>query len=220
MTASFIVPLQSFGSSASLVESVPRLRRKCALSYLPLSHVAGLAVDDAGQIVIGALTKSNSCVFFARPYDLKVGAMKDRRALPGLPCSLVFPSLIWEKMSDRIRAISAVSTCLKAVSTWAKAKALEHARNITLVCSGVVPGMHCLAMKIMNAVEGAVGLDKCKYALTGTAPIRDDTLEYFESLGIYINEVYGMSESARCVTMSTARRACGVYTVGSFLGAR
>jgi len=46
-------------------------------------------------------------------------------------------------------------------------------------------------------------LDKCKFAVTGAAPIRVDTLEYYGSLGIYINEVYGMSESSAVVTVST-----------------
>merc|ERR1719384_1593649 len=58
-------------------------------------------------------------------------------------------------------------------------------------------------MKILKAVKGAVGLDCCKYALTGAAPIRVDTLEYYGSLGIYINEMYGMSESTGPVTIST-----------------
>merc|ERR1712194_803248 len=43
----------------------------------------------------------------------------------------------------------------------------------------------------------------CKYALTGAAPMRVDTMEYYGSLGIYINELYGMSESTGVVTMST-----------------
>jgi len=189
------------------------------LSYLPLSHIAGLAVDVAGQIMIGALTKSNNCVFFARPYDLKVGTIKDRLCI-ARPTLFIGVPLVWEKMADRIRAIGAASTgCKKSVSTWAKAKALEHAKNITLGGNGAVPGMHCLAMKIMKAVKGAVGLDQCKYAFTGAAPIRVDTLEYFGSLGIYINEVYGMSESAGCVTMSTDQAhlwgSCGWQLPGS-----
>merc|ERR1712241_1330461 len=114
---------------------------------------------------------------------------------------------------------AATTGCKKSVSTWAKAKALEHAKNIILGGDGAVPGGHCLAMKIMNAVKGAVGLDKCKYAFTGAAPIRVDTLEYFGSLGIYINEVYGMSESAGCVTMSTDQAhvwgSCGWQLPGS-----
>merc|ERR1712083_1227508 len=71
--------------------------------------------------------------------------------------------------------------------------------------SGAVPFNHCLAMRVMKAVKGAVGLDQAKYAFTGAAPIRTDTLEYFGSLGIYINELYGMSESSAIVTISTDR---------------
>merc|ERR1712241_1254301 len=168
---------------------------------------------------IGALTKSNNCVFFARPYDLKVGTIKDRLCI-ARPTLFIGVPLVWEKMADRIRAIGAASTgCKKSVSTWAKAKALEHAKNLILGGTGDAPGMHCLAMKIMNAVKGAVGLDQCKYAFTGAAPIRVDTLEYFGSLGIYINEVYGMSESAGCVTMSTDQAhlwgSCGWQLPGS-----
>merc|ERR1712050_299298 len=98
----------------------------------------------------------------------------------------------------------AASTGLKkAASTWAKGKCLEHARELNLGGSGAVPGGHCLAMKLMKVVKGAVGLDQCKYAFTGAAPIRTDTQEYYGSLGIYINEVYGMSESTGVVTLSS-----------------
>merc|ERR1712012_112956 len=211
-SAVFGVLGQSCGVGASSEE-------ERVLSYLPLSHIAGLAVDVGGQIMIGALTKSNNCVFFARPYDLKVGTIKDRLCI-ARPTLFIGVPLVWEKMADRIRAIGAASTgCKKAVSTWAKAKALEHAKNIILGGNGAVPGGHCLAMKIMNAVKGAVGLDKCKYAFTGAAPIRVDTLEYFGSLAIYINEVYGMSESSGCVTLSTDQAhlwgSCGWQLPGS-----
>merc|ERR1719412_3112631 len=119
------------------------------LSYLPLSHIAGLAVDVGGQIMIGALTKSNNCVFFARPYDLKVGTIKDRLCI-ARPTLFIGVPLVWEKMADRIRAIGAASTGLKkTLSTWAKGKALEHARNIRLGGTGAVPGGHCLAMKLL-----------------------------------------------------------------------
>jgi len=41
-----------------------------------------------------------------------------------------------------------------------------------------------------------------KFGFTGAAPIRVDTLEYFASIGIQINEVYGMSECAGACTWS------------------
>merc|ERR1711920_65135 len=153
------------------------------------------------------------------PYDLKAGTIKDRLSI-ARPTIFIGVPLVWEKMADKIRAIGAASTGLKkTVSTWAKGKALEHAKNIRLGGTGAVPGGHCLAMKVLNAVKGGVGMGKCKYAFTGAAPIRVDTVEYFGSLGIYINEVYGMSESAGAVTLSTDQAhswgSCGWQFPGS-----
>merc|ERR1712051_575163 len=128
--------------------------------------------------------------------------------------------LVWEKLADRIRAVGAASTGVKKMmSTWAKGKALDHARSLRLGRTADIPNGLCLALKLLGAVKGVMGLDKCKYAFTGAAPIRTDTLEYFGSLGIYINEVYGMSESAGCVTMSTDQAhlwgSCGWQLPGS-----
>jgi len=61
---------------------------------------------------------------------------------------------------------------------------------------------HCLADKILGKVKIALGLDQCKFGFTGAAPITKDTLEYFGSLGIQINEVYGMSECTGGTTWS------------------
>jgi long-chain-fatty-acid--CoA ligase ACSBG len=64
-----------------------------------------------------------------------------------------------------------------------------------------------------------LGLDQCKFGFTGAAPIQTQTLEYFGSLGIQINEVYGMSECCGATTWSTDARhlwgSCGWTFPGS-----
>ena len=55
---------------------------------------------------------------------------------------------------------------------------------------------------ILSKIKANLGLDECKFAFTGAAPIRVDTLEYFGSLGLSINEVYGMSECTGACTWS------------------
>merc|ERR1712117_381473 len=204
------------GASAGVARSPDEER---VLSYLPLSHIAGLAVDVVGQVAVGALTPASSAIFFARPYDLKAGSLGDRLRICQPTIFLGVP-LVWEKLADRIRAVGAASTGLKkTMSTWAKGKALEHARNLRLGGTGAVPNGLCLALKLLGAVKGVMGLDKCKYAFTGAAPIRVDTVEYFGSLGIYINEVYGMSESTGAVTVSSDQAhdwgCCGWQMPGS-----
>ena len=106
-----------------------------------------------------------------------------------------------------------------ALSTWAKEKALQHAKALNLGKSGAAPNMQCLAMKLLGVAKSSGGLGQCKHAAAGSVPIRFDTLEYFASLGIYINEVYGMSESAGAVTLSSDRAhawgSCGWQFPGS-----
>ena len=52
---------------------------------------------------------------------------------------------------------------------------------------------------VQKAVKKILGLDQCKYAFTGAAPISVETLEYFASVGININEVL-------CVVMGCVDR--------------
>jgi len=71
---------------------------------------------------------------------------------------------------------------------------------------------------VLSKVRAALGLDQLKVGLTGAAPIRVDTLEFFGALGIQINECYGMSESTAACTLSTQRchlwGSCGFQLPG------
>ena len=48
------------------------------LSYLPLSHVAGMMVDIILPLVISANGPAWGTAHFARNYDLKIGTIGDR----------------------------------------------------------------------------------------------------------------------------------------------
>ena len=75
--------------------------------------------------------------------------------------------------------------------------------NCQLGGDGSSPFGHGLASVLLNKIKKALGLDACKFGFTGAAPITKATLEYFGSLGIQINEVYGMSENTGATTWST-----------------
>lgn len=173
------------------------------LSYLPLSHVAGMMVDIMCPVVSAARTRSWVTVFFARPYDLKAGSIKDRLCVAKPTLFLGVP-LVWEKIADRIRAVGAETTGVKKkLADWAKGLGLEYAKNCQLGGSGHLPMGYSLCSKlVLSKIKGSLGLDACKFGFTGAAPIRVDTLEYFGSLGLSINEVYGMSECCAACTFS------------------
>mmetsp|Transcript_93714 Transcript_93714/g.244540 ORF Transcript_93714/g.244540 Transcript_93714/m.244540 type:complete len:748 (+) Transcript_93714:63-2306(+) len=173
------------------------------LSYLPLSHVAGMMVDIVTPIVCTADSPGWVTVFFARPYDLKEKAIKDRLNIAKPTLFLGVP-LVWEKIADQIRSIGAAGSSIQQkVGAQAKSVALQHAVNMQLGGSGTVPWGFTAANAVLSKVKAGLGLDQCKFGFTGAAPIRVDTLEYFGSLGLSINEVYGMSECTGACTMST-----------------
>jgi long-chain-fatty-acid--CoA ligase ACSBG len=68
--------------------------------------------------------------------------------------------------------------------------------------SGAYPSFYAPAEKLLTVIKQKLGLDACKFGLTGAAPITTDTLQYFGSLGIQINECYGMSECTGATTIS------------------
>ncbi|CAE8596898.1 unnamed protein product [Polarella glacialis] len=174
------------------------------LSYLPLSHVAGKMVDIAASVYCAARKPSHVTVYFARPYDLKVGAIKDR-LVACKPTIFLGVPLVWEKNADKLKALGATTRGpKKALATWAKRLALEHAQEGQLGGSGAYPPGYSMANAlVLKKIKAALGLDECKFGFTGAAPMRVDTQEYFGSLGVNINEIYGMSESCACCTWSS-----------------
>jgi len=143
-------------------------------------------------------------IFFARANDLKDKTIRERLNAAKPTLFLGVP-LVWEKVADTVRAVGAQVTGLKKnIATWAKRLGLEHAKNMQLGGSGAVPtGYRAADGIVLSKIKARLGLDECKYGFTGAAPIRVDTLEYFGSLGMSINEVYGMSECTGACTVST-----------------
>ena len=90
------------------------------LSYLPLSHVAGMMVDIVTPVVLTSASVGWMTLYFARNYDLKAGAIKDR-LIACKPTIFLGVPLVWEKIADKMRALGAANTGLKKhIADWAK----------------------------------------------------------------------------------------------------
>jgi len=178
-----------------------------------------MMVDICLPICGGANFPAPMCMYFARPYDLKAGTIKDRLNAAKPTLFLGVP-LVWEKIADKLRAVGAANSGVKLqLATWAKDLGLNHAKSCQLGSDGAYPvGYGFADTVVLSNVKAALGLDQCKFALTGAAPIRVDTLEYFGSLGLNINEAYGMSESSGCTTVSSEQAhiwgSCGFSIPG------
>merc|ERR1719364_656774 len=147
-------------------------------------------VDIVSPLTCASFSPAWSTAYFARPYDLKAGTLKDRLNA-ARPTMFLGVPLVWEKVADKIRAIGAANTGLKkAIGDFSKRTNLDYRRGLQI---GEQPGdscCRCLSTKVMGKVKAELSLDQCIFAFTGAAPIRKDTLEYYGSLDMSINEVY------------------------------
>jgi len=58
----------------------------------------------------------------------------------------------------------------------------------------------------MNQVREALGLDRVKLAVSGAAKLPTSVFQWFQKLGVEIQEIYGMSETAGLITLSHSPR--------------
>ena len=170
------------------------------VSYLPLSHIAAQAIDVyAGLCTVGTGQVEEATLYFARPDALK-GSLKTTLVAVRPTVFFAVPR-VFEKFAEALRAAGAQSSgAKKALATWAKSVAKKRydrfrADGDDKKSIGLVGKLsEVVALKILSAVHAAIGLDQAYFIFTGAAPIAVSTLEYFGSLGLTVNEAFGMSE--------------------------
>merc|ERR1712232_111056 len=109
--------------SAAAVAAIPHLcldekEGDRILSYLPLSHVAGMVVDNVVPLYSTVTKPGWVEVNFARPYDLKAGGLGPRLNAVR-PTTFLGVPRVWEKIAEKLRAVGAKTKGLKKkVATW------------------------------------------------------------------------------------------------------
>lgn len=191
------------GMSALPLSGIGKGGEERLVSYLPLSHVAGMLFDIISPVVITAYMDGYVSTNFARAYDLKLGTIGQRLAAVEPTVFLGVPR-VWEKIMEKLLAIGKTTKGLKKkLSTTAKKKGLQYQTARQLGGNGKVPSFYGVYGILLKVIKGKLGLSKCKFACAGAAPMTKECLSYFGSLGINVNEVYGMSESCGATTFST-----------------
>jgi long-chain acyl-CoA synthetase len=77
---------------------------------------------------------------------------------------------------------------------------------------GVVPDVRPAAVQalpdaVKQAVLSRIGLDECRLAATGSAPVDPEIVEFFRALGVPLTEGWGMSELSNAATFASPGEA-------------
>jgi long-chain acyl-CoA synthetase len=146
------------------------------LSYLPLCHVAEKILSMFLPLTTGAT------VHFGEAMET---VQADLREVS--PSIFLGVPRIWEKMN--------ASVAVKMQdSSWLKRKLYDYFTRPGAATSGPMRLLGNLL--VYKPLQERLGLRKCKWALTGAAPISADLIRWYHRIGVRVLEGYGMTESA------------------------
>lgn len=181
------------------------------VTYLPLSHIAGQAIDMYCPLYVGGQ------VHFARPDAMK-GTLKNT-LLAAKPTIFFGVPRVWEKFREGLmkvaekKYVGRTGKALEAVMNVVKAVEYQYNTSDNWYYQTALYPFSAVSSRVVNKIKEQLGLDKCRYFATGAAPIAKEVLEYFASIGIPILELYGMSETCGVITVSdpvhSVRGSCG-----------
>lgn len=159
------------------------------ISYLPLSHIAGLLIDIICPLVAASEGK-NINVNFARSDDLKSGNLVERIKIISPTIFFGVPR-VWEKMKEKIElSLSESNSTKQKIINWSRNTSSQNKRN----------PLSFFSKSILNRVKTRLGLDKCQVFMSGAAPLSDEVFNFYQSINIEILELYGMSECTGAIS--------------------
>ncbi len=162
-----------------------------AISYLPLCHIGEQTATNLTQLETGGE------VFLCSDPSLVKDYLPEVR-----PTAFFGVPRIWEKVQSALEtSFEAQPFFKRALLRWAlrtEAKAAVH-RAATGEESRS-RGRALANRLVLGKIRQRLGLQRLQYALTGAAPTHPATLRFFASLGIEINEVYGLTETTGILT--------------------
>jgi len=186
------------------------------LSYLPMSHVAGIFIDCYMSIYAG------NEVHFSDKEVLKSTLVENLKRVR--PTRIVGVPRVWEKIAEKMQEAGKANSGLKkAIGNWAKKVATRHH---TMVRKGKMKPeqfdfQYSLAKKlIFSRIHQALGLDQTQNnhyyptTMSGAAPLNLETFLYFQSIDILLPELYGCSETNGPSTTNGAGPKCRPGSTG------
>ncbi len=176
------------------------------LSYLPLSHIAEQMTSIHGPVTSGG------AVYFAESIDKVPENLKEVR-----PTIFFGVPRIWEKFHAAIAGKMKTATGNKArLLAWARKVGAEVSaqRNAGKEPGALLAAQHRLASRLVfTPLKQLIGLDHALVMVSGAAPIAREIIEFFASLDLRVQEIYGQSEDSGPTTFNL-KHATRFGTVG------
>lgn len=179
-----------------------------SISYLPLCHGAEQIAATVLPLVLGGE------VYFCPAAEELKGMLAEVR-----PTIFFGVPRVWEKFEAALRARLSGTKGLKGqLASWALGTELRGFDREVAAGRSIRSRRRELARKlVIDKIKAALGLDALNAAATGAAPISEETLRFFASIGVCIHNVYGLTETSSVTTMTDpSMPAFG--TVGTPLG--
>jgi len=169
------------------------------ISYLPLAHATGRALDLWGPLQLGGTVH-----FCPDPLQLIQYALEVH---PTVLCSV---PRVWEKLHAAL--LAGVAAIPDPQMKAAVEGAIEAGRQVTRIrqrgedVPAAQQDAYDRAAPVRRSLLSKVGLEECGYAVTGAAPIDPGIIEFFQGLGIAMSEAWGMTEVTCATTASEEGR--------------
>jgi long-chain acyl-CoA synthetase len=178
------------------------------ISYLPLAHIA----ERAGSMYLAPIFQTS--VYLCEDF-LQLGSY-----LAEVKPTIFFGvPRVFEKMHAALLAgMAAAEESQKQMADWA----LDIGRQVSVYeqkgeeVPEELKTMHNNAQMVLGAIRARLGLDECRYLISGAAPISTEVLEFFHAIGLKIAEVYGQSEDTGPTSLNPYERI-KIGTVGPAL---
>ncbi len=166
-----------------------------SVSYLPLSHIAEQVFSVHGPATSGW------AVYYAESIEKLADNLKEVQ-----PTVFFAVPRVWERFHAGVTAELEKATGARAkIAEWAMGVATKTSklRNEGKEPTGLLAAQYAVADRlVLSKIKKALGLSNTVIMVTSAAPISVDLLEFFASLDLRIQEVYGQSEDCGPSTMN------------------
>ena len=160
----------------------------CVLSYLPLCHVAEKIYTIFTPLTLGGV------VHFGESIDTVQADLAEVA-----PSVFLGVPRIWEKMHSAIAVrMENASPIKRGLYRWALARGQRLAPREQAGTASPADRLlrRLIDLLVFGALRERIGLNRCRVAFSGAAPVAPELLEWFAAIGLPILEGYGMTETS------------------------